>query len=364
MEIHRPRGDALLLSSTETEASSSPSELHGGTMMDSTMSKNISRLLSATQTPTPVDPSASVDTDLVPTGSGSAGDVTTQTTKRRGTMRSRRLRVLDLFCGLRGWSEPFEARGHEIFAIDWDESFSPDLAANLFDVDADRILRGPTGSRPWTWKPDVILASPPCEKFSVMTISRNWTKDHEPRTEEAALALRLVEHTIGLIRDLDPAFFIIENPVGKLRRLVRGIDRRTVTYCQYGAPWRKPTDLWGGFPPSLELRPQCAQGAPCHVASPRGSMNGIQANSLEEGKVPEQTRLWLVEQRDKIVAKRLGLRDNKRQVREIAGTSNAKLLAAIRAKIPETLALDVCLAVEKDAALGGTWRSVQDRLFA
>ena len=56
---------------------------------------------------------------------------------------------------------------------------------------------------------------------------------------------------------------------------LRGLERRTVTYCQYGEPRMKPTDLWGGFPPGLEFR-RCRNGDPCHEAAPRGAKTGTQ----------------------------------------------------------------------------------------
>jgi len=92
---------------------------------------------------------------------------------------------------------------------------------------------------------------------------------------------------------LEPDFWVIENPVGKMRRMsdLAPFERRTITQCQYGEARMKPTDLWGGFPPSLALKPQCAKGAPCHVAAPRGSRTpgSVQgtASSAERAKIPE-----------------------------------------------------------------------------
>jgi hypothetical protein len=107
------------------------------------------------------------------------------------------------------------------------------------------------------WRPDVILASPPCTAFSVMRIGRNWNHDHTPKNDTARLGLRLLEATLAIIREADPAYFVIENPMGKMRRMpqLAGLDHRHVTYCQYGETRMKPTDLWGGFPPSLVLAP-------------------------------------------------------------------------------------------------------------
>jgi len=180
------------------------------------------------------------------------------------------VRVLDLFAGLRGWSDPWKARGHEVITLDYEAHFDSDITVDMreFVKDIDKYLDG--------WRPDVILASPPCEAFSVMTIGRNWTREHEPKTDKARLALELVGHTTYAIHWLKPKFFIIENPRAKLRRLapVQRLDRVTVTYCQYGEPFMKPTDLWGGFPPSWWPRPMCKPRADCHVGAARSRHRG------------------------------------------------------------------------------------------
>lgn len=235
------------------------------------------------------------------------------------------MKVLDLFAGLKGWSEPFEARGHEVFSIDLDERFDVDLHADIEDV----------GVRDIPWRPDIILASPPCEAFSVMTIGRNWTMSHEPKTDKAKLAIRLVKATRRLIDQLEPDYFVIENPRAKLRKLpmLADLERRTVTYCQYGEPFMKPTDLWGGFPPSLELRPICKPRAECHKSAARGSTTGVQGTARTKfrgGMIEDMSRLY------------------SKDPRRIE-------LSALRAKIPEQLALAVCEAAERDEGKKG-WR--------
>lgn len=184
------------------------------------------------------------------------------------------MRVVDLFSGLGGWSQPFLDAGHEVFRVE----LEPRLPAELH---ADILLIGPED---FPWHPDVILASPPCEGFSVMNIGKNWYHDGTPKTAKAAHSLRLVEKTLLLVRQLDPTYWVIENPRDKLRALpvMVGLERRTVTICRAyydGRPPRrmKPTDLWSDrWPPSLVLEPPCRNGDPCHVRAPRGSRTGTQ----------------------------------------------------------------------------------------
>lgn len=243
----------------------------------------------------------------------------------------RRMKVLDLFAGLCGWSTPWAERGHDVRSLDLDERFDVTYHRDILTWDPEEL---------GDWRPDVILASPPCEGFSVMTIGRNWGSGrgrvpvydpeyHRPKTERAALALDIVRRTRQVIAELAPAFWIIENPVGKLRGLpvLADLERRTVWYCHYGEVYAKPTDLWGGFPPTLELLPACHNqhaDAPddccCrdHVAAPRGSRTGVQGE--------------------------MAFYNSK--------NSKRRNLVALRAKIPEALALAVCKAAERDHAAG------------
>jgi hypothetical protein len=64
--------------------------------------------------------------------------------------------------------------------------------------------------------------------------------------------------------------------------------RHTVTYCQYGDDRMKPTDIWTNSNVWVP-RPMCKNGAPCHIAAPRGSKTGTQgrSNAYERSKIPE-----------------------------------------------------------------------------
>jgi len=192
-----------------------------------------------------------------------------------------RLRVLDLFSGLNGWGDPFRARGHEVIGIDLAPRCPATIHADLLTFDLDTL----------PWRPDVILASPPCEGFSVMNIGRNWHHDGRPKTDTARLGLQLVERTLAIVAELDPRFWVMENPRDKLRALsvTAELERRTVTYCHYGEERMKPTDLWSDrWPPSLDLAPPCKNGDPCHVRAPRGSTTGTQGygDYWQKGVIP------------------------------------------------------------------------------
>lgn len=208
------------------------------------------------------------------------------------------LRVLDLFCGEKNWSRPAVDRGHVVVTSDFDDVYAPDLVADIFDLSVETIVDALGGF------PDLVLASPPCQGFTIVRIGKNWTaapdkvhyphRGSTPKTEKAELGVRLVARTLELIEALSPSWWLMENPVGKLRKLpvVGGITRHTVTYCRYGRPFRKPTDLWGAPPQSWVPEPRCEpggpivvvegeewvtwNGSPCHMAAPRGSRTGVQ----------------------------------------------------------------------------------------
>lgn len=195
------------------------------------------------------------------------------------------MKVLDLFSGLKGWSDPFKDRGHEVVTVDIESKFKPTFAWDLNNVRPDDLE---------FIDPDIILASPPCERFSVATIGRNWHHDYTPKTAEAGGAQRLVQHTLRIIEQLQPKFWIMENPRAMLRKMpfMQQYPRTTVTYCQYGERHMKPTDLWGKWPPGFVPK-MCKNGAPCHDRAPRGSSQGVQGikGAAARGKIPKQLSL-------------------------------------------------------------------------
>lgn len=197
-----------------------------------------------------------------------------------------KLKVLDLFAGTRSVAKAFEKNGHEVYTIEWDRVHEGiDWYADLFDVTAKDIIER-------FGKPDVIWASPPCEKFSVAAIGKHWIKGtNTPKTEETKEALRLLEHVVNLINELDPKYYFIENPRGKMRKVdvMQSLPMYTVTYCQYGDTRMKPTDIWTNHP-NPQFKPACKNGMPCHVSAPRGSQTGTQGlkGSILRSVIPEE----------------------------------------------------------------------------
>lgn len=195
--------------------------------------------------------------------------------------------ILDLFCGTKSISSVFEARGHIAYTVDWDKQFNPSLVVDIGTLTTEDIINLCGGV------PDVIWASPDCTTYSVAAISKHRRKDANgnliPISDYAKKCDEINKHLIELIKELNPKYFFIENPVGGLRKMdfMQGIPRHTVTYCQYGERRQKPTDIWTNHP-NPKFKPPCKRGSSCHDAAPRGAKTGTQAlkNKIEKAKIP------------------------------------------------------------------------------
>lgn len=207
--------------------------------------------------------------------------------KKRTDKPKSRLKVLELFAGTRSIGKAFEAKGHEVFSVEWDKRFENiDLYADVLTITAEEIIR-------IFGKPDVIWASPDCTTYSVSAISKHRRKEANgnltPVTEYAKFCDTVNSHVVQLINELEPRFYFIENPVGGLRKMafMQKLPRYTVTYCQYGERRQKPTDIWTNHP-CPDFKPPCKRGSPCHDAAPRGSQTGTQAlkNAIEKARIP------------------------------------------------------------------------------
>ena len=200
------------------------------------------------------------------------------------------MKVLELFAGTRSIGKAFEARGHEVYSVEWDKNFDNiDLYADIGALTAQDILDR-------FGRPDVIWASPDCTTFSIAAISHHRRKSHltgnlDPVSDYAKFCDAVDMNVLALIRELRPALYFIENPRGGLRKMtwMQGLPRYTVTYCQYGDTRMKPTDIWTNHP-APNFKPMCKNGDPCHVSAPRGAKTGTQGlkGSKERSRIPAQ----------------------------------------------------------------------------
>lgn len=201
------------------------------------------------------------------------------------------MKILELFAGTRSIGKAFEAKGHEVFSVEWDKDFENiNLYADINTIAAEDILQK-------FGRPDVIWASPDCATFSIAAISHHRRKNPEtgnldPVSDYAKFCDEVDQHVLQLIEELNPTFYFIENPRGGMRKMtwMQGLPRYTVTYCQYGDTRMKPTDIWTNHP-DPQFKPMCKNGDSCHVPAPRGShtpgsSQGLK-NSKERSIIPE-----------------------------------------------------------------------------
>lgn len=186
------------------------------------------------------------------------------------------MKVLELFAGTECMSNAFRARGHECYTVDWDWQFPSNLHIDIGILTADQI-------RESFGNPDVIFAAFDCRTFSMAASTAHHrqknpeTGNLDPLSDYAKKCDQVDQHCLELIKELNPAIYIIENPRGGLRSMTWMKDipvRNETTYCQYGFPYMKPTDFFSNI--DLQLKPPCKNGDPCHERAPRGSSHGVQ----------------------------------------------------------------------------------------
>ena len=197
------------------------------------------------------------------------------------------MRILELFSGSGVLSAVARERGHEAITVD---AYQPADLRITIDALTPELLKAYAG-----WEPgsvDMIWASPPCTGFSVASIGKHWVTHNGtpyPKHPTSVEGIRLLKRTLELIALFRAETFFIENPRGMMRRMpeLARFNRVTITYCQYGERFMKPTDVWTNarhwWP-----HPPCKNGDACHERAPRGSRKGLQAvkTTLERGTLP------------------------------------------------------------------------------
>lgn len=177
---------------------------------------------------------------------------------------------LDLFAGLggredteHGFSSAFQAAdGWEVFTVDVRDDFAPDLCADVLDL-RPSDLRDLIGD----YDVLVILAGHPCTLFSTAGNHDEWDFEaHEPNGDRARRHTAMLFHTLGLIRALAPDYWYLENPKASRINWLIGSPEATVTYCQYGMSYQKPTGLWGDHAPGMTYK-SCPRAAKCHTSN-------------------------------------------------------------------------------------------------
>lgn len=146
--------------------------------------------------------------------------------------------VLSLFDFSGRWSGPYRERGYEVFQVDLKHGIDI-LELQPRDLPFEQ-LHG-------------ILAAPPCTDFASSGAQYWKAKDNDGRTEHS---MNMVSKVLEFVEYFDPAWWALENPVGRLSKL----------FPELGEPWyfnphefagyledptleayTKKTGLWGSF---------------------------------------------------------------------------------------------------------------------
>lgn len=199
------------------------------------------------------------------------------------------MKILELFCGTKSFSNIAEELGHNCITLDINPIFKPTLCCDIMNF---QVVPNAF---------EFVWASPPCESFSVASIGKNW-ENGKPKSLKALKGLELLDKTIHIISIINPKYWIIENPRCMTRTIINDIfikygikdfHRTTVSYCQYGDNRMKPTDIWT----NINFYGKCCKNNDnCHEKAPRGSRTGTQGlkNNIERGKIPRQLCLTIL----------------------------------------------------------------------
>ncbi|MGH6608919.1 MAG: hypothetical protein ACRECQ_01540 [Burkholderiaceae bacterium] len=199
-------------------------------------------------------------------------------------------RALELFSGTKSFGKWATSQGWEVDSLDNRKSQRPSILADVLLWDHKTL---PRDHYAFVW------ASPCCTHYSI-------AKTVGVRDLEGAD--RLVAKTLEVIDWFRPGLiygWAIENPqtgLLKTRDVIKGIPYYDVTYCEYGAPFKKPTRLWTNV---TDFVPRyCKRDGTCgnmangkHLRSIGGlNHDGRKVNSLDaKHSVPAQLIVELMQ---------------------------------------------------------------------
>ncbi|MEP3913608.1 MAG: DNA cytosine methyltransferase, partial [Sneathiella sp.] len=114
-----------------------------------------------------------------------------------------------------------------------------------------------------------ILAALPCTDFAGSG-ARWWEgKDRAGATQKS---VELAYQTLAIIEFLRPSWWVLENPVGRLEKLVPELTPFGPFYfnpCDFGDPYTKKTGLWGEFNKDMKRNPvEPIEGSKMHLLPP------------------------------------------------------------------------------------------------
>jgi len=145
------------------------------------------------------------------------------------------------------WSDPYLNAGYEVIKLDLKNGYDARLFPSKTSSQA-RFPRDFGSIEDLTGRVHGVLCAPVCTVFS-------GSGACHPRSDKDILSgLSLVDACIRIAYVVNPTFWALENPVGKLRKWI-GAPVMTFNPCDYGDPYKKRTLLWGNFNTDLKKNP-------------------------------------------------------------------------------------------------------------
>jgi len=160
--------------------------------------------------------------------------------------------ILDLCGGTGAWSKPYREAGYNVQVVSL-----PQTDTRLWPSPSSHTARLPSDFddiADFRGRVRGILAAPPCTVFSGS--GARW-----PRTDdEIHEGLSVVDACLRIIWAVQPAWWALENPVGKLRKWI-GPPLMSFDPCDYGDPYTKRSHLWGEFQPPEKAPVEPTEGS-------------------------------------------------------------------------------------------------------
>jgi len=156
--------------------------------------------------------------------------------------------ILDLCGGTGAWSKPYVDAGYAVTIVD--PAVDGGCDVRTFGYLDDYCVWG-------------ILCAPPCTHLSVSG-ARWWKSKGEGKLMEA---ISVVDACMRIVLVHKPAWWVLENPVGRLRRFL-GPPRLIFDPCDYGDPYTKKTLLWGSFNVPEKSPVDPVDGSRMHLLGP------------------------------------------------------------------------------------------------
>ena len=160
------------------------------------------------------------------------------------------MRLLELFAGTGSVGRAFKELGWDVVSLDIEPGHT--IQADVLTWD---YRTYPPGYF------DCVHASPPCTEYS---------RAKTTGVRNLELADAILHQTLAIIDYFAPPVFILENPytgMMKDRAAMAGMEPflRVVTYCRYGAPYKKATAIWTNLGGAWSPRPPCCKASPCDI---------------------------------------------------------------------------------------------------